>query len=149
MANWNLYDEFRKKQLSGSGSVNLTSLTVKCMLVTGTYSPNQNLHDFRDDITNEVSGGGYTAGGSTVANITSTYIATSTVKIAGDDVTWAHTPSTGFTTAERAVLYVARGGAASADELIAYSDTFGPFGNLTGDFTIDIDDTNGIFTGPR
>jgi len=41
--------------------------TFKMMLVTATYSPNKDTHTKRSDVTNEVSGTGYTSGGQTVA----------------------------------------------------------------------------------
>ena len=44
----------------------LEAETHKELLVTDTYAPDFNLHDFRDDVTNEVSGTGYTAGGVTI-----------------------------------------------------------------------------------
>lgn len=151
MANWNLYDNFRKKQLSGSGGVNLTSLTVKCMLVTGSYTPNQNTHDFRDDLgATEVSGTNYTAGGNTCSTPTVSLDGAGKVLVdANDPATWAQSGA-GFSNARRAVLYIARGGAASADELIAYSDDFGADkGNVAGDFSIQFDTNNGIFYGNR
>jgi hypothetical protein len=37
--------------------------TFKAMLVTSSYTPNKDTHDKRDDVTNEVAGTGYTAGG--------------------------------------------------------------------------------------
>lgn len=150
MANWNLYDPFRRKQASGSGAIDLTTLTVKCMIVTGSYTPDQNLHDFRDDLgANEVSGTGYTAGGNTVANITDGLSVAGLVTIDGDDpATWTQNAS-GFSNGRRAILYAARGGLSSADELIAYSDDFGSdSGNVAGDFAIELD-TAGIFTSSR
>jgi hypothetical protein len=52
----------------------------KILLVTDTYTPDFNAHDFRNDITNEVSGTGYTAGG---AAFTSTEIT-----LSGGTLTW-------------------------------------------------------------
>ena len=150
MADWNLYDTFRQKQASGDGAMNITSLTVKCLLVTGSYTVDQNLHDFEDDLgANEVSGTGYTAGGNTVANITDALSGAGLVTLDGDDpATWSQ-DAAGFSNARRAILYVDRGGAASANELIAYSDDFGADrGNVAGDFTIEMD-AAGIFTSPR
>jgi hypothetical protein len=49
---------------------------VKLTLHTSTYSPNQNTHDYQNDLTNELAtAGGYTAGGLTVASPTITYTA--------------------------------------------------------------------------
>ena len=49
--------------------------TIKGMLTTVTYVPDQDAHDYKSDVTNEVSGTGYTAGGATLANKTVTYTA--------------------------------------------------------------------------
>lgn len=55
--------------------VDYLSDTLKCMLMTNTYSVNLDTHETKADITNEVSGTGYTAGGVTLASKTSTYTA--------------------------------------------------------------------------
>jgi hypothetical protein len=146
----NLYDVFRRKQASGSGAVDLTVLPVKMLLVTASYTPNQNTHDFRDDLgATEVSGTGYTAGGNVVSTITATVDGSGNVKVDGNDpATWSQNAA-GFSNARRAVLYVARGGAATADELIAYSDNFGAdTGNVAGDLSITLS-VNGIITSAR
>lgn len=46
--------------------------TVKAALVTSTYTPDYLAHDYFNDVTNEVSGTGYTAGGATLASKTVT-----------------------------------------------------------------------------
>jgi hypothetical protein len=45
----------------------------KTMLTTVTYVPNQDTHDFKDDVTNEITGTGYTAGGVAISPLTSLY----------------------------------------------------------------------------
>jgi len=146
----NLYDTFRKKQISGSGATNLTSLTLKMMLVTSGYTPNQNTHDFRDDLgATEVSGTGYTAGGNALATVTATLDGSGNITIdANDPATWAQNAG-GFSNARRAVIYVARGGASSADELVAYSADFGSdLGNASADLTITLN-ASGLITSAR
>lgn len=147
---FNLFDTFRKKQASGQGAVDLSTLTVKCMIVTGTYTPNQNTHDFRDDLgANEVSGTGYTAGGNTLATPVVSLDGAGNVKVDFDDpAAWAQNAA-GFSNGRRAVVYVARGGAASADELIGYTDDFGADkGNVDGDFSVTVN-ANGLYTSAR
>lgn len=146
----NLYDKFRQKQASGNGAVNLESLTVKCMIVTAGYTPNQNTHDFRDDLgATEVSGTGYSAGGNTCATPTVTLSGAGLVTVDfADPATWAQNAA-GFSNGRRAVFYIARGGASSADELIAYTDDFGADkGNVDGDFSVLIN-ASGLFTSAR
>lgn len=146
---WVLYDNFRLKQVRGSGQITLASITPKVMLVAAGYTPNQNTHDFRDDVTNEVTGTGYTAGGNTLGSPTVTMSGAGLVTFdAADPATWSQNAG-GFSNARRAVLYNSRGGAASADELIAYSDDFGSDkGNTTGDLSITLDSL-GIFESAR
>lgn len=54
------------------GSIDLDTDTIKVALTTSSYTPDIDSHDFFDDITNEVVGTGYTAGGYTLANKTVT-----------------------------------------------------------------------------
>ncbi len=147
---FNLYDTFRKKQAGGAGAMDLTTLTVKAMLVTGVYAPDQNLHDFRDDLgANEVSGTGYTAGGNALASVTVTLAAGGTVTVdCADPATWTQNAA-GFANARRVIVYIARGGLSSADELVGYSDDFGADkGNVDGDFSVAIN-ASGLFTSAR
>lgn len=146
----NLYDNFRKKHASGAGAVDLTALTVKCMIVTGTYTPNQNTHAFRSDLgATEVSGTGYTAGGNALATPIVSLDGAGNVAVDFDDpATWVQ-DAAGFSNGRRTVFYVARGGAASADELIGYSDDFGAdAGNVAGDFSVQLS-ANGLYTSAR
>lgn len=102
-----------------NGAVDFDTDTFKVMLTTSSYTPDQDAHDFRDDVTNEVSGTGYTAGGQTLASVSTSYDATTNeVRILWTDSSW----TTASFTARHAVIYKARGGASSADELIAYLD---------------------------
>lgn len=146
----NLYDTFRKKQISGVGAVDLTSLTLKLLIVTSAYTPNQNTHDFRDDLgATEVSGTNYTAGGQTLSTVTATLDGAGLVTIdAADPSAWTQS-GTGFSNGRRAIIYVARGGASSADELVAYSADFGAdLGNVAADLTITLN-AAGLITGAR
>ena len=145
---WNLYDIYRDKQIGGdTGSIDITAVTVKCALVAAGYTPDQNLHDFFADITNEVTGTNYTAGGNTVASITSVLSGAGLVTVDGNDpATWLQNAG-GFSNAVRAILY-RDSGAAGTSELIAYSDAFTAGGNVAGDFSIQLD-AAGIFTSAR
>lgn len=148
--NFNLYDIFRRKQASGNGGVNVSSLTVKMMVVTSGYTPNQNTHDFRDDLgANEVSGTNYTAGGNTLANPVVSLDGSGNVTVDFDDpATWAQSGA-GFSNGRRLVAYIARGGASSADELIGYSDDFGADkGNVDGDFQAQLN-ASGLYSSAR
>jgi hypothetical protein len=102
-----------------TGAVDLDTDTFKLSLHTSTYTPNQDTHDFFDDATNEVAAGnGYTAGGVTLASVAVTYdSASQQVRFDAADPSWTFTASK---TWRNGVVRKARGGAASADELLAY-----------------------------
>lgn len=123
-----LYTSFKRDVMNGS--LDLDTDTIKVMLVTSSYTASA-AHDKRDDITNEVTGTGYTAGGATLANKTVTNVSTAGV-LDADDVVW----STSTITARGAVLYKSRGGASSADELICYFDFGSDKISTAGSFTI-------------
>lgn len=118
-----------------TGSIDLDTDTFKIMLTTSTYTPNQDTHDFRDDVTNEVSGTGYTAGGATLAGVSVTYDAASNqVRVSWTDPTW---PSSSIT-ARTAVIYKSRGGASTADELVAYCTEAADVTSTAATFTVDL-----------
>lgn len=123
-----------------NANISLESDTIKVALVTSSYTPDQDAHEFFDDITNEVTGTGYTAGGATLASKT---VTADTANNAGvfdaANVTW----STSTITARGAVVYKSTG-TASTSPLIEYID-FGIDKISSGaDFTITWD-AAGIF----
>ena len=150
---WNLYDTFRRRQISGSAqNIDLMSATCLIALVSSSYSPNQNTDSSFNDIAgNEVAGTGYTDDGNPIANVTITTSTDGLITVDADDpATWASATG-GFTQARRAVLYARRSATetSASSMLIAYSDDFGmDKGNEGGDFTVTLA-TAGIFTSPR
>lgn len=117
----------------------LDTATVKVMLTTSSYTPNQDTHDFVDDVTNEVSGTGYTAGGATLGtkNVTQT---ANVVAFDAADTVW----SSSSITARRAVIYVDTGTPATS-ALICWIDFGEDETSDSGDFTIQWN-ASGIFT---
>src|SRR4051794_9558821 len=108
-----VYNSFKRDIMNGA--LDLDTDTIKVMLVTSGYTPNIDTHTKRSDVTNEVVGTGYTAGGATLANKAVTADNTDDEGVFdADDITW----SSSTITARGAVLYKSRGGLASADELI-------------------------------
>ena len=121
-----------------TGNIDLDSDTIYVGLMTSTASPSA-AWNRRDDITNEVSGTGYTAGGQALTTLAVTASGTQ-AKWTADNVTWASSTIT----ARYAFLYKHRGGAASADELILIVDFGADKSSSGGNFTITWDATNGI-----
>lgn len=111
-----IYNSFKKNIMNGS--IDLDTDTIKVALVTSSYSPNQDTHEDMADVSNEVSGTGYTAGGATLANKAVTADNTDNEGVFdADDVTW----SGSTITARGAVVYKSTGTAAN-DLLICYID---------------------------
>lgn len=82
--------------------VDWASDTIKVALTTSSYTPNQDTHAFFSDVTNEITGAGYTAGGATLASRSVTYdSASNETRLDADDVAWA---AASFT-CRRAVVY--------------------------------------------
>lgn len=100
------------------GNIDFDTDSFKCMLVTSGYVPNKDTHTKRSDVTNEVSGTGYSAGGTAATVMVTKDTANDRIDISLGAVSWA----TATITARGALYYKSRGGAASADELVAYID---------------------------
>lgn len=101
----------------------------KCMLVNG-YTPDKDAHTKRSHVTGEVTGAGYTAGGAAVTCTVSKDTANDRLDLTFSDPSWA----TSTITADGCVIYKARGGASSADELVAYVDFGGDVTSTGGTF---------------
>lgn len=114
------------------GTIDFDTDTFRVLLTTASYTENKDTHDFRDDVTNEVAaGGGYSSGGNVVTVTVTRDDVNDRVDISLGGTTWP----TSTITARKAVYYKSRGGAASADELIAVID-----------FGTDVISTGGTFT---
>lgn len=136
---WLPYDSHKTRQYTGS-PVNFSADTIKLMLLASGYTPDRAAHVFQSDLTSEVTGTNYSAGGLTLAGITAA-IAANILHVDADDVTIAQSAS-GFTTARYAVL-VKSTGVAATSPLICYADLGGNVGNVVGPLSFPIAD---IFT---
>ena len=114
------------------GDIDFDTNTFKAMLVSSSYVPDKDAHDFRNDVTNEVSGTGYTAGGATSAVTVTKDTANDKVTIQFGAVSWASSTIT----ARGCVYYKSRGGASSADELVAYVDFGSDVSSSGGTFSV-------------
>jgi hypothetical protein len=131
-----LYGNFLLKALNKE--VDFDSDTIKVALLTSSYTPNQDTHDYFNDVSSaEVTGTGYTAGGITLSSKTATYdSATNVIVLDAADVTW----SSSTITARYAVVYDATG-TASTSALIGYVDFGSDQSSTNGNFTITWDST--------
>ena len=146
MAAFNLYDKFREVRLNPSGAA--VSGTLKLMLVTAAYTPNQNTHQYKSSVSGEVSGTGYTARGNTCSTPTATVDGSGNfVFDANDPAAWAQSAG-GFTNARRAVLYYDTG-VDGTSVLVGYTDDAGAdLGNLAADLQVTFN-AAGIYTSAR
>jgi predicted DsbA family dithiol-disulfide isomerase len=116
-----------------TGAIDLDTDTIKVILTTSSYSENKDTHTKRSDVTNELStANGYTAGGETVAVTIAKNTTTDTITYTFAAAPWA----TSTITARKAVYYKSRGGASSADELIAINDFGTNVSSTGGTFTV-------------
>jgi hypothetical protein len=100
-------------------NIDILSDSIKLMLTTSAYVPDQHTHKFKSSVTNEVVGAGYTAGGIALANRTWAYNSgTKTCTFDADDVVW----SNATITARIAVLYDSTPAADADRILIGYVD---------------------------
>lgn len=122
--------------------MDLSSDSLMVMLCTSSYTPNQDTHQFKSDITNEVVGTGYTAGGQALSSVTLTYTgATNVLALDAADSVW-----TGSTiTARYAVIYDNTPATDATRPLVAYVDFGADQSDSSGTFTITWD-ASGIAT---
>lgn len=106
---------------------------IKVMLCTSAYTPDQDTHQYKSSITNEVTGTGYTAGGATLATPTINYTAgTNTLVLDAADTAWSNSTIT----ARYAVIYDSTPGTDATRPLIGYVDFGADVATTSGTFTI-------------
>jgi len=127
-------------QLKKTVGGDMESTNVSVLMVTDTHAPDFAADAFRNPaIDNEVSGGGYTAGGKALAATPSWTIgapaAADRIAYDSDDPAW--TAST-ITNAEAAVLFYSTG-TDTTDNLFLMSDFGAPVSTANGTLTITVD----------
>ena len=132
-----LYNSYNEDILAGN--IVLGTDTFKIMLVTSAYTPDSDAHQFRAAVTNEITGGGYTAGGVTLANVAVTRDdANDVMRFDADDAVFSSLTNT----FRAAVIYKDTGNVAT-DNLVCYLDFTSDQTSNGGDATINFD-TAGI-----
>jgi hypothetical protein len=137
-----IYNSFKADLLDGT--IDLDTDTIKVLLVTSSYTPNQDTHTQYSDITNEVVGTGYIEDGQTLTVTVSVDNTGNAGVFDAADVTW--TDST--ITARGAVIYKYvdnAGSPAATSPLICYVDFGENKSSVVGNFVITWDST-GIIT---
>jgi hypothetical protein len=114
------------------GAIDFDTDTFKMVLLTSSYTGNQGTHTKRSDLTNEVTGTGYTAGGVTVAVTVAKDTTNKKVTLTFAAGNWASSTIT----ARYAAVYKSRGGASSADELVFLNDFGGDVVSTSSTFAV-------------
>jgi hypothetical protein len=123
--------------------IDLDSDTIKVMLCTSSYTPDQDTHQYKSSVTNEITGTGYTAGGATLGSPAVAYnTSTNVFNFDGADASW--TTAT-FSGARYAVVYDSTPGTDATRPLISYVDFGADQAVTAGTFTI-VWDSTGIVT---
>lgn len=113
------------------GNIIPNSDTFYLMLVTG-YTANKGTHAKRSDVTGEITGTGYTAGGSATTATVSLDTTNHRSDVTFGSVSW----STATISASGGVIYKHRGGASSADNLVAFVDFGGTVSSTAATFAV-------------
>lgn len=121
----------------GNKEVDLDSDTFKVMLCTSAYTPNQATHKYKSDVSGEITGTGYTAGGVALSSVT--WVGSGNVWSFGcANIQWA---AASFT-ARYAVIYDATPSTDATRALVAVID-FGADVTVTAS-TFQINPTGGV-----
>lgn len=139
MAIAKMYGNFLAKALNKE--IDLDTDTIKVMLCTSGYAPNQHTHIYKSSVTNEVSSTGtnYTTRGKALTGLAITY-STGVVKFDADNIQW----DSSTMTARYAVIYQDTGNDTTS-VLIGYVDFEVDQASSNGTFLITWD-AGGIFT---
>jgi hypothetical protein len=145
----NLYDLWRDHVADPTRAAAVSG-TLKCMLVTSAYTPNQNTDEFvTTPIASEVTGTGYTARGNACASPSWTGPSGGGLLTfdASDPAAWAQNAA-GFTNARRAIFYYDTG-TNGTSRLVAYTNDYGAdLSSVPADVEVQIN-VAGIYTSPR
>lgn len=113
-------------------ALTLNGGNLKILLVNG-YAPNAKTHAKRSDVTGEVTGTGYSAGGVALSSVVGTLDTTNDKTVyTATNPSWASSTIT----ATGAVVYQSNGGAATGDPLVCYLDFGGTVTSTNGTFSV-------------
>lgn len=127
-----------------SGSINWTTDTIKVAAVASGYTPDQDVHDFFNDVTNELpTANGYTAGGQALGTKSVNLdAATNVVSLRAAATTW--TPGVGETLAVRYLVVYKDTGTPSTSTLLGWVDLGADVSATNAAWTSTWDATDGV-----
>jgi len=128
-----VYTSFKRR--IGDGTFDMDADTFKCALFSSSHTPNAANAVF-GDLTGEVTGTGYTAGGATLANVTWGIVDGKAV-LDADDPSW----TTATITARYAVIYKSGTANSLVNPLVCLLDFGADKGVTGGTFTVQFEAT--------
>jgi hypothetical protein len=134
-----LYGLTAQKMIDGSTPIVWTTASLKVALTTSTYTPNQDTHHFFSDITNEITGTGYTAGGATLdlPDDDLRHGVSDQIRLDAADTSW----TTSTLTARDAIVWCDTAGASTTDPVIGWVNFGADVSTTAGTFQITWDST--------
>lgn len=126
-----IYDSFMYDV--STGAIDCDTDVFYVMALGAAYTENKKTHTKRSDLTNEVTGTGYTAGGTSVTVTVTNDTTNDRTDITLGAASW---PSSTISGAQKFAYYKSRGGLASADELVALIDNGTPVSTVSGTLTL-------------
>lgn len=139
------YAQFMLKQNNGN-AIDLDTDTIKVMIVTSTYTFSD-AHDFINDASaNEVTGTGYTAGGTAISGVTLA-LDGAVVEWVHNDIAWAQNAA-GFANGRSYIWYKDTGTPSTSPVIMCMTEA-ADFGNVAGSLTLDGSATTGVLNFGR
>ncbi len=133
MGTFTLYNQFLLKQHNGN-AIDLDTADIRVSIHSNAYAPSQ-AHAFFSDVTSEVAGTNYTAGGTAISGVTLA-LDVNVVEWIFNDIVWLQS-GTGFSTGRTYVVREYNANPALS-KLIGFMTEAADFGNVTGPLTLDV-----------
>lgn len=133
MGTFTVFNQFMLKQHNGN-AIDLDSADIRVSIHANGYVPSQ-ANAFFSDVSNEVAGTNYNAGGSVIAGVTLA-LDGNVVEWIHNDIVWAQSGA-GFSTG-RTYVWREYNVVPTLSKLIGYMAEGSDFGNVNGPLTLDI-----------
>lgn len=145
--NFFLYGKFLESLFNGL--INFQQDPMFVMLTNNLYVPNQDTHQFKSDVANEINGSGYFEGGQAVTDLLALYQVQGTTKqlvVTGGDLVWPAVSWSGSNSPAFAVAYMNSPVDETQQPLVGYWDFGGTQSPADQAFYINWPTGNIIFT---
>ena len=123
-----------------AGLIDVNTYPIYVMLTNNLYVPNQDTHQFKSDVTNEINGSGYFEGGQPITGVEALYQVVGSTKqlvVTGGNLVWPAVTWTGTNAPSFAVAYLNSPVDETQQPLIGYLDFGGTQSPVDQAFYID------------